>query len=287
MRQWGTVAAKQPGSKSISPDRNRRRVVPSLVPRPLVWRWPPLVVLTAALVAVSAAPVPAGADAAGGPPGLTYTARSCTESAALVTMPRATLEARLDLPEPFTVRDFAPGVAALLVAVASCESISVGGKQARPGRFSDVGVMIEPPPASTGGDHLYQLWQVSDHEDLVSLMTKVGVATDRAGVWFEKTPASATGTVISELSNYKLSVFTSPPESGDGSGANTWWHDGTHGTVRIDNHGHRVASNFGNHVLELEAGSPLAQIVGTTVLSGVGAVVYFGEHRGELSLEQL
>ncbi len=244
------------------------------------------VVVAAAVGAVPATPIPATAESKAAAPGLAYTAKGCVEPSALVTIPRVVLEGRLDLPDPFRLRDFAPGVAAVVVAVASCESVSVGGKHAASGRFSDVGVLIESPDGSAGA-HFYQLWQVSDHQDLVALMAKVGMATDTATISFEKSPVSAVGTVHSRVSNYKLSVFTPPPESGTGTGRNTWWHDGSHGVVRVQNEGTGVAENFGPYVLELAEGSALAQILGSTVLTGVGATVYIGEHRGQTSIRQL
>ena len=249
-------------------------------------RLVPAVFIAVVLVAGAAAtPVPAGAETPAGSPGISYSALGCVEPVALVTVPRATL--RLALPDPFRIRELAPGIVGLGVAVASCESISVAGREAGPGRFSDVGVMIESPDGS-GGEHLYQLWQVSDHHDLVRLMSTVGMATDSADISFEKTSVSATAGVSSNLSDdYELSVFTNPPETGTGTGSNTWWHDGSHGVVRVRNEGKEFAINLGTYMLKLADGSPLAEMLGMTTLTGVGAIGYHGEHRGQLSIQQL
>lgn len=281
---WGSNCGsprmrKAEGSRWTTPGRTRQ--VRGSMKRP--GRGALMVVVLAAGVAGAAlAPVSAGAETPAGSPGLSYSASACVEPAALVTVPRTTL--KLALPDPFRIREVAPGIAGLVVAVASCEAISVAGREAGPGRFSDVGVMIESPDG-TGGEHLYQLWQVSDHHDLVRLMSTVGMATDSADISFEKTIGSAAGSVTSTLfDTYELSVFANPPESGTGTGSNTWWHDGSHGVVRVRNEGRNFAANLGTYVLTLADGSPLTKMLGTTVLTGVGATGYHGEHRGQLSV---
>lgn len=123
----------------------------------------------------------------------THGARGCSALNSLVDAPAPLVEPFV--PEQFTPREgFYPGFTGMVVNTFYCEDTLVNGKSFGPAHFSVFWILVEPPDGSAG-DHLFEMWRLTDNRRLSVALARYGVRLQAAAMTLETQPPTPAGTV--------------------------------------------------------------------------------------------
>jgi hypothetical protein len=161
--------------------------------------------------------VPWGHAARSTPTGFTYSGAGCTSVRAVFAVPVG--QAQAFVPPPFRIFDLGAGVATGKATITRCDRLTVGALTG-PGSFSSVTIDVEPPPGAPGtSEHGYELWHVSNRQDLADRYRTAGVRGDVVGELSLEalTPAplaSAQGDAPWPRASFSLTVAAPDPTAG-------------------------------------------------------------------------
>ena len=216
--------------------------------------------------------------------GFVFTGTGCAEPVVLVEVDPTTAQSWL--PEPYEVLPSPSGAATLIVAAANCEGTQINGEDSGAALLSDVGIEVKSPDKSPG-QHLYQLWQPTNNAVLRKYMERLGLlgglVTDAT---FTMNALGAHADIPWSYSPYSVTVDAATTGVPFLPGANTWWHEGARGTIRISySFIEAELRPLGKGKVNAAAGSPLAALIGSEermgTLANVGMLRHY-EGRVEL-----
>ena len=119
--------------------------------------------------------------------------RGCSMLSSLVDAPAPLV--RPFVPERFTPRDgFYPGFTGMVVNTLQCSDVTVNGKSLGEAHISVFWVSVEAPDGSAG-DHLYEVWRLTDSPKLSAALARYGIHLPAADVTLETQPPTPAGTV--------------------------------------------------------------------------------------------
>lgn len=178
---------------------------------PLTSRLP----LVAVFVLLGLGPVARSAHA--GPSGFAYSGQGCTAVRAIFAVPVG--KARPFVPDQFRIFDLGAGVATGKATITRCDRLTVGPLTG-PGIFTSVTIDIEPPHGAPGtSEHGYELWHLSNRQDLAERYRAAGVRGDVVGelavaVLAPPPLSAARGTAPWPRGSFDLGVVAPDPTAG-------------------------------------------------------------------------
>lgn len=252
----------------------------------------PLLLAMAAMSSVAVQlPATASAKASGHSelaPGFTFKAVECPEPVAVFSIDAAVADDYV--PAPFTVLLNPVGKATLAVAAANCQEIFINKASKGQALLSDVGIVIHnPEDPEAGGQHIYQLWQLTDNAGLRKAMARVGMFGALVSeATFEQSLLQASADFSDwahspyEMEATVAGAIALPP------GANTWWHLGPHGVIKISYEFPAAEGSPGTTTVTAAPESPLAELLGAEErrAENLGMTVHH-EYTGRIELVDL
>ncbi len=227
----------------------------------------------------------------GAPPGrvVTMSATACDEVQMTVQVPIENAQAAV--PEGFTATEGAPGNGTVAIGVRRCDAMSVDGASVESPKIlvAEVGVFVNTPKDSDPGRHFYQIWGLSTVDALSTRTDHLGLEGDLVPeMSVALSPLGGTVSVPWPSSPYGYSVNAAGPAVIPMDGVTfTWWHDGPRGRIRSEYvfppERLRVP---GPATITAAEGSPLAQLLGASTASGLGAVISLPSYEGRIELMQ-
>jgi len=171
-----------------------------------------------------------------------------------------------------------PGMSDVVLTSTTCKQLSVDGATVAGGFVADAGISIASPDGSPG-DHFYELWQVSSIPALHDRLSALGVPGEllnglRWDVISTGPLSHADVDVPFSADPYSFSIdaVTPLPLGGDQT---SYWRV-------VDGRRVRIAYTLANHTdteggsqISAAAGSPLAQLIGSTSATGLALLGHF------------
>lgn len=192
----------------------------------------------------------------------------CSEFAGIGFVPRAS--AAPLVPAGYTLAGTAEN-AVIVVRVASCDAVSVGGKQSSPGTVAQIGLSLVGGDA-TADINNYTLWYTTDHSLLHAKLTAAGVdAIKENDVEYSLAVSGGTGSLdassgTAQTPDYDVNGGVVVPTSSPTTFTASWWQNGQHGVVRSRTVFPDIRFSGASMTLTTPAGSALANLIGGTSL---------------------
>jgi hypothetical protein len=178
-------------------------------------------------------------------------------------------KARKLVPPQYTLAVY-DGKAMIVVRVASCQSVSVDGKNPKPAHTAQIGISVVIPGTTAQIDN-YLLWFVTDSGVLHGKLQAAGIQNgndQQLSVVFA--PSGATGPLHIDVNAPRFPAFpvtgviTSPPGAPTPFVAN-WYADTRNGTLRMHTE-FNIGFGSADAGVAPEAGSALAELIGSDPL---------------------
>lgn len=195
---------------------------------------------------------------------------SCTEFAGIGFVSAA--NARALVPEQYELAGTAEN-AVIVVRVAECDKISIGGKPPKAGTVSQVGISVAPGDP-TADINNYTLWVGTDLGLLHGKLRSMGVRSELdANLAYRFVPTlPGQGSLAISASppmgpHYSVTGTAMVPTAPPVPFTATWWADTAHGPVRMRTAFPAIRFGEATMTLTTDAGSSLAELVGDTTLT--------------------
>ncbi len=198
-----------------------------------------------------------------------FTGKGCREFMAIIQVPVQNV--REFVPDNITILGQETGETMFFAGLKACDEYSVNGALPQPGMVSDVGVLIEAPDGSDG-NHYYQLWMASDHEDFVGAHEALGVWGGLAQTNYTETELAPQALEANAQIRWGEGSYTIDGTSGGSPSAPaaqfTGWPGGSLGLFRVEKsftYSHYAA---GEGSVVGSSGSPMQSLLGTVYKDG-------------------
>lgn len=210
------------------------------------------------------------------PTELDVAATGCERLGLLVPAEAAAL--RVWVPEEYVIVGEDTTKALLVVTFLTCEGLAPGTNAPTPGSFSDVGVVIEAPDGSEG-DHLYRIWQATDHFTTAAALQRFGLIegfVPGTGVTVEApvplAASTASGLVPWAAAAYSGNATIAGPAAPDVPRTETWWFEGFRGLVTVTYEYTPASSASVAGDVSARVGSPMATFLGAPTVPATGTL---------------
>jgi hypothetical protein len=198
--------------------------------------------------------------------GFTATLNACNELIGFGPVPFAA--ARALVPASYTLPQFGPSTAGLVVRVARCGDVRVDNSSHRPAVVAQVGIAVVPPDG-TGDINNYTLLYSTDNESLAGSLRDAGLPAilDRSLTTEFSPDSTGNGEVYAAVSPgiqpaWFLTGTAGPPPPGGAPVVANWWFNVGHSVLKMATSIPSISYGPANLVLHTSRLSVLGALIG-------------------------
>ena len=192
-------------------------------------------------------------------PSFDVTFLDCTEFVGLTSIKQNAVDGLI--PDAFTIAGDGTN-AVLVIRTVDCDTISVDGRRARPGRLSQIGVNLTVEGTAADIDN-YTLFYTTDHPLLRARLRSFGLKATRSEIEYEldedELEAEVEGNKTAE---YELESEVQAPQPPIVPFVARWFADGPRGTIDMTTDFPDLRFGVGDTEVEFDDDSALGELTG-------------------------